>query len=42
MKRWDRLVDGYIEEYRARGIGEATIKNTAARLDGSSSSSFLD
>jgi site-specific recombinase XerD len=33
MKRWDRLVDAYIEEYRARGIGEATIKNTGARLD---------
>ena len=33
MKRWDRLVDAYIEEYRARGIGEATINHTGARLD---------
>ena len=33
MKRWDRLVDAYIEEYRARGIGAATINHTGARLD---------
>jgi site-specific recombinase XerD len=33
MRRWDRLVDSYIEEYRARGIGQATIDSTAARLD---------
>lgn len=33
MRRWDRLVDSYIEEYRARGIGEATVKATAGRLD---------
>ena len=33
MKRWDRLVDAYVEEYRARGIGEATINHTGARLD---------
>ena len=33
MKRWDRLVDGYMEEYRARGVGEATINHTGARLD---------
>jgi site-specific recombinase XerD len=33
MRRWDRLVDSYIEEYRARGIGQATIEHTAARLD---------
>ena len=33
MKRWDRLVDVYMEEYRARGIGEATVAMTAARLD---------
>src|SRR5665213_1542879 len=33
MRRWDRLVDNYIEEYRARGVGTATMENTAARLD---------
>ncbi|MGB9331329.1 MAG: tyrosine-type recombinase/integrase [Steroidobacteraceae bacterium] len=33
MKRWDRLVDGYIEEYRARGINPATVAHTAATLD---------
>jgi hypothetical protein len=25
MRRWDRLVDGYIEEYRARGISDAVV-----------------
>jgi site-specific recombinase XerD len=33
MRRWDRLVDGYIEEYRARGINPATVAHTAATLD---------
>src|SRR5665213_475578 len=33
MRRWDRLVDNYMDEYRARGVGAATIENTAARLD---------
>jgi site-specific recombinase XerD len=33
MRRWDRLVDGYMEEYRARGINPATVAHTAARLD---------
>jgi len=33
MRRWDRLVDGYIEEYRARGINAATVAHTAAALD---------
>lgn len=33
MRRWDRLVDLYIEQYRARGIGEETVASTAARLD---------
>lgn len=32
MRRWDRLVDSYIEQYRARGICEATVLTTAARL----------
>jgi integrase/recombinase XerD len=33
MRRWDRLVDGYIEEYRARGISPARVAHTAATLD---------
>lgn len=33
MRRWDRLVEGYIEEYRARGINAATVAHTAAALD---------
>jgi site-specific recombinase XerD len=33
MRRWDRIVDGYLEEYRARGIGVATVAHTGARLD---------
>lgn len=32
MRRWDRLVDAYLDEYRARGTCEATVANTAARL----------
>lgn len=32
MRRWDRLVDAYMEEYRARGTCEATVAHTAARL----------
>lgn len=33
MRRWDRLVDAYLEEYRARGVSTATVAQTAARLD---------
>lgn len=33
MRRWDRVVDRYLEEYRARGIGAATVAHTGARLD---------
>jgi site-specific recombinase XerD len=33
MRRWDRLVETYIEEYHARGISEQTVAHTAARLD---------
>jgi site-specific recombinase XerD len=33
MRRWDRLVDGYIEDYRARGISPARVAHTAATLD---------
>ncbi|MGA7824982.1 MAG: tyrosine-type recombinase/integrase [Steroidobacteraceae bacterium] len=32
MRRWDRLVEGYIEECRARGVGEPTLRARAARL----------
>ncbi len=32
MRRWDRLVDAYIEEYRARGINPTTVAHTAASL----------
>ena len=32
MRRWDRLVDGYIQEYRGRGTCEATVAHTASRL----------
>lgn len=33
MRRWDRLVDSYAEEYRARGMSEATVAMAVARLD---------
>jgi site-specific recombinase XerD len=33
MRRWDRWVDSYVEEYRARGISEATVAAAVARLD---------
>lgn len=33
MRRWDRLLDGYIEEYRARGVCAQSVVHTAARLD---------
>lgn len=33
MRRWDRLVDGYLEEYRARGVSAASVAYTQARLD---------
>ena len=32
MRHWDRLVEGYLEEYRARGVGEATVAHTQRRL----------
>jgi site-specific recombinase XerD len=32
MRRWDRLVEEYIEECRARGVGEPWVRATAARL----------
>jgi site-specific recombinase XerD len=33
MRRWDRLVEAYVEEYRARGINPATVAHTASALD---------
>ena len=33
MRRWDRLQDSYIEEYRARGRSEQTVAYTEARLE---------
>ena len=33
MKRWERLLDMNMEEYRARGISEATVEHTQARMD---------
>lgn len=32
MRRWDRLLDLYMEEYRARGVSEATVGHTESRL----------
>jgi site-specific recombinase XerD len=33
MRRWDRFLDLYMEQYVARGICEATIKHTRSRLE---------
>jgi site-specific recombinase XerD len=33
MRRWDRLVDSYMEAYRARGVAAGTAAYTEARLD---------
>ena len=32
MRRWDRLVDAYVEEYRARGICPASVARMESRL----------
>ncbi|MGD0581259.1 MAG: tyrosine-type recombinase/integrase [Bryobacteraceae bacterium] len=32
MRRWDRLLDTYMDEYRARGICQATVAATESRL----------
>lgn len=32
MRRWDRFVDGYIEECQARGISEAVVAHSDSRL----------
>lgn len=33
MRRWDRLVDSYLEGYRARGVGAGSVAHATARLD---------
>lgn len=33
MRRWERLLDIYMEEYRARGVSEATVEHTQSRLE---------
>ncbi|MBK6597529.1 MAG: site-specific integrase [Proteobacteria bacterium] len=33
MKRWDRLLDSYMEMYNARGLSPATVAHTASRLE---------
>lgn len=33
MRRWDRLLDSYMEEYRARGIGAESVAMNARRLE---------
>ena len=33
MRRWDRLVDAYLDEYRARGLSAGTVGQVTARLD---------
>lgn len=32
MRRWDRLVDSYMDEYRARGISQDSVAATESRL----------
>jgi len=33
MRRWDQLLDSYIEEYRARGVSAASVGHTMARIE---------
>ena len=33
MRRWDRLLDLYMEEYRARGVSRASVDCTESRLE---------
>src|SRR5215468_9959075 len=33
MRRWDRLVDAYVGEYRARGVSAQSVAYTQSRLD---------
>jgi site-specific recombinase XerD len=32
MRRWDRLLDSYMDEYRARGVSAASVAYTESRL----------
>ena len=32
MRRWDRLLDSYIEEYRNRGVSPQSVAYTETRL----------
>jgi site-specific recombinase XerD len=32
MRRWDRLLDAYLEQYRARGLSEQTVEHVTQRL----------
>jgi site-specific recombinase XerD len=33
MRRWERLLDTYMDEYRARGVSEASVSHTESRLE---------
>lgn len=33
MRRWDRLVELYLEEYSARGLAAATLEHVRRELD---------
>jgi hypothetical protein len=33
MRRWDRILDSYIEEYAARGVSKESVAMNKARLD---------
>jgi hypothetical protein len=33
MRRWDRLLGSYMEEYRARGVSLQSVAYTEARLN---------
>jgi hypothetical protein len=33
MRRWDRLLDSYVEEYRARGVSPESVAYVEARLN---------
>jgi hypothetical protein len=33
MRRWDRLLDSYIEEYAARGVSKESVAMNRARIE---------
>ncbi len=33
MRRWDRLLDMYMEDYRARGVSDASVSYTKSWLE---------